>query len=95
MSDCKKTKRAHTMSKGQRRNMRTGKLPFIIDTKQLDHVKPLGDRDMIRAYEKAEAKRAHLLEQNPDGRMYKKVWIKGKKVMQFVLIPTAHALAFS
>ena len=91
---CKKARRAGYVSKGQRRNMRTGKLSFLVDTKQLDQIAPLGDRGIIRQYEQAEEKRAALLNQSRAGMLLQHVFIKGKKVRQWAPVPTAHVLAF-
>jgi hypothetical protein len=64
----------------------TGRLPAIVDRKQLKLLKPCGY--MVNAYEKAEAKRDHLL--NTRG-THHILFIKGKRIR--VPIPTAHQLA--
>jgi len=73
---------------------KTGKLASIVDLKQLKLIQP--NRDYVHDYEKAEAKRAHLLEQSAknNGFVAQFEYNKGKKVKVFKPVPSAHRMVF-
>lgn len=95
MTDKTKPSGRHFTSKGVRiSSKKTGRLCSLVDLKQLKLIKP--NTSYVHDYEKAEGKRAHMLEQSAktNGFVAQYEYNKGKKVKVFKPVPSAHRLVF-